>query len=382
MNAIDTFLTTHKPQTPCLVMDLAIVRDLYHKMQSTYTCATISYAVKANPETEILRTLHQQGASFDVASVGEIDRVLDLGVSPKKLSYGNTIKKASDIAYAYEKGIRLFAFDSIEELEKIAENAPNSNVFCRLLVDCVGAEWPLSRKFGCEEHYAIELIQKAKNIGVNPIGISIHVGSQQMTLSAWEDALNHVRYTWDTLADKGIELSLLNLGGGMCAQYDKPILSTEEYGTGVMHILNKIFGDINPQIIIEPGRGLVGDAGVIESEVILVSHKTGQRNEPIRWVYLDCGILNGLFETLGEAIRYRFVSDKDGGKTAPSILAGPSCDSADIMYEKNPINLPKDLKSGDKIRILSTGAYTTSYACVWFNGFDPIKTYVVDSNVT
>ena len=380
MNTIDAFLRTQKPSTPCLVMDLAIVRALYQKMHHTYAGAKIFYAVKANPEKQIITALHEQGAYFDVASVGEIDRVLKLGIDPAKLSYGNTIKKAKDIAYAYQKGIRLFAFDSIEELEKISVHAPNSDVFCRLLVNCDGAEWPLSRKFGCEENYAVDLMCKAKDMGVNPVGLSIHVGSQQMTLTAWEEALKHVRLTWDTLVQKGVQLSLLNMGGGMCAQYDKPILSTEEYGQGVMKILHDVFGDVSPSIIIEPGRGLVGDAGIIESEVILVSNKTGQINEPFRWVYLDCGILNGLFESLGEAIRYRFVSDKDGGSITPSILAGPSCDSADIMYEKSPIDLPTNLKSGDKVRILATGAYTTSYACVWFNGFDPIETYIVDSD--
>lgn len=378
MQAIHNYLDNNNLQTPCLVMDMDIVRNKYKEMSQTYKNVKIFYAVKANPEIEIIKTLHEMGCCFDVASIGEIDRVLDLGIPAEKLSYGNTIKKENEIAQAYKKGIKLYAFDSLEELEKIARNAPNSDVFCRLLVNCNGAQWPLSRKFGCESHYAVDLMLKAKELGLNPVGISLHIGSQQTNMQTWKEAMKYVRLTLDLIKEKGISLKIINLGGGMCSQYENPILSTQEYGKIVMDMAHNIFADTDIEFFIEPGRALVADAGIIETQVILTSYKTGQIHEPVRWVYIDCGILNGLFEALGEAIRYRFDWKNKECETEPAILAGPSCDSMDIMYEKNPIQLPKNLKSGDKLRILSSGAYTTSYASIWFNGFEPIKTYIIN----
>ena len=371
--------------TPYLVMDLNMVREKYKLMKRLYNPATIYYAVKANPNRQVLQALADEGACFDVASRGEIDLVLSLdgSITPDRLSYGNTIKKPVAIEHAYAKGVRLFAYDSLDELEKIAQHAPNSDVFCRLLLSCEGAEWPLSRKFGCDEDMLIDLSVQAKKLGLNPVGLSFHVGSQQTNLDAWRSTIAFVAQIADRLKKAGVPLTLLNLGGGMLAQYSTDIPDEETYASVMHDALGRAFGDDMPNLILEPGRGIVADAGIIETEVILVAQKS--THDPYRWVYLDTGVFNGLMETLGEAIRYQLVTDKDpldkavsNAHMAPCILAGPSCDSIDVMYEKTPVLLPSTLKSGDRMQILATGAYTTSYASVWFNGFAPIKTYTIE----
>ncbi len=365
--------------TPFVVIDLDRVRKNYRHMQVLYPNTDIYYAVKANAEIAILQALHDLGASFDVASVGEIDRVLKLGVSPHKLSYSNTVKKASEIAYAYDKGVRKFAYDCVDEVQKIAENAPNAEVFCRVMVDCHGAEWPLSRKFGCDVNHAVPLLQRATDLGLQAVGVSIHVGSQQMTLTAWQDALRQVKAICDRAKSVGIEIQTINLGGGMCCHYDKPIIPHATYAAAIRAYIDQLFGDNVPTLLLEPGRSLVGDAGVLKTEVITVAHKTGQPTH--LWVYIDAGIMNGLFEALDEAITYTIITAAElNGETVPKtacVLAGPSCDTADILY--NSIRLPSHIQSGDMLFVLSAGAYTNSYACAWFNGFPPLKTYFVDS---
>jgi ornithine decarboxylase len=162
---IDTFIYKSresefamKHETPYLLMDLRSVSKSFDSLARHFPSAGIYYAVKANPAKEIIQLLHYKGSSFDVASPAEIDLCLQCGVRPETLSYGNTIKKAKDIAYAFSKGVELFSFDSSEELDKLATFAPGSKVFCRVLVSSEGASWPLSRKFGCSLELAEELL--------------------------------------------------------------------------------------------------------------------------------------------------------------------------------------------------------------------------------
>src|SRR5437868_14099066 len=159
---IARFLAEQTPETPCLVVDLDLIAAAYEALQYYLPLARIYYAVKANPAAEIVGVLNRKGASFDVASRGEIALCLGNGVSADRLSFGNTIKKERDIAFAYEAGVRLFAFDSEGELEKLARKAPGARVFCRILVSCEGADWPLSRKFGCTPEMAVKLLDQAR----------------------------------------------------------------------------------------------------------------------------------------------------------------------------------------------------------------------------
>lgn len=369
------FLATRRPEGPCLVVDLDVVRDNFCAFEKALPDSRIYYAVKANPAPEILRLLAQLGSSFDTASVAEIEMAMNAGATADRISYGNTIKKERDIARAYELGIRLFAVDCEEEVEKIARVAPGSKVFCRVLTDGAGAEWPLSRKFGCVPAMAVNVLRHARALGLDPYGVSFHVGSQQTDLDAWDRALADARGVFGALADEGIVLRMVNMGGGFPTRYLRDVPAAQAYGQAIFSALRKHFGNRIPETIIEPGRGMVGNAGVIKSEVVLISKKAD--NDNVRWVYLDIGKFGGLAETMDEAIRYPLVTRHDGSETAPCVLAGPTCDSADVMYEKTPYPLPLSLTIGDEVLIEGTGAYTTTYASVAFNGFEPLRSYVI-----
>jgi ornithine decarboxylase len=361
-----------KRETPFLAVDLEVVDEKYRELQEQFQSASIFYAVKANPEKQIVALLAALGSNFDFASRSELDLCLSLGVVPARLSYGNTIKKAEDISYAYQKGVRRFAFDSEAELRKLSAHAPGSEVMCRILTTGQNAGWPLSRKFGCDLEMTAELLLMARSLGLRPSGITFHVGSQQTDPAQWRRPILETAGLFRSLARKGVHLDTINLGGGFPVPYQGDILPVQAFAQAIAEAMDDAFGDSQPHIMLEPGRSLVAEAGVIQSEVVLVSRKS--RNDETRWVYLDVGKFGGLAETLDESIMYPLRA-KSSGESGPVVLAGPTCDSADILYEKNTCCLPLDLQAGDRLDILLTGAYTSSYSSVGFNGFAPLRTY-------
>jgi ornithine decarboxylase len=358
---------------PCLVVDLDVVRDNYGAFAKALPDSRVFYAVKANPAPELLSLLVALGSCFDTASVAEIEMVLAAGATADRISFGNTIKKERDIARAHALGVRLFAVDCKAEVDKIARAAPGAKVFCRFLFGCAGAEWPLSRKFGCDPEMAVEVLDHAHKLGLEAAGVSFHVGSQQRRTAAWDEALKSASAIFRACAERGINLSMVNLGGGFPTKYLRDVPAVEAYGRSIFRALRKHFGNAIPETIIEPGRGMVGNAGVIEAEVVLVSNKS--EHDHVRWVYLDIGKFGGLAETMGESIRYPIKTPHDGDEVGPCVLAGPTCDSADVLYEKRPYDLPISLEIGDKVLIEGTGAYTATYAAVAFNGFAPLRTF-------
>lgn len=373
---VEQFLNERRPATPCLVVDLDVVSEKYRALTEALPLAEVFYAVKANPAQEVLSRLAELGASFDTASAGEIAQVLSLGVAPERISFGNTIKKQSDIAWAHARGVTLYAFDSNAELDKIAEAAPGAQVFCRILIDGEGALWPLNRKFGCAPKMAADLLIRARALGLEPYGVSFHVGSQQMQPDQWDSAVGSARKVFRQAAKAGIDLKMVDLGGGFPAHYNAPVEAIGAYGAAIMGAMTRHFGNDLPRMIVEPGRYMVGDAGVLEAEVVLISTKS--YGEDRRWVYLDIGRFGGLAEVEGEGIRYRIRPVREmGADEGPVVLAGPTCDSADILYDKANYHMPRDLKIGDRVRIFSTGAYTTTYSAVNFNGFEPLKAYYI-----
>ncbi|MEN3931130.1 type III PLP-dependent enzyme [Microvirga sp. W0021] len=380
---IREFLRNRREDGPCLVVDREVIQDNYIKFARSLPDTRVFYAVKANPAPEVLSLLAELGSCFDTASVVEIELALAAGATPDRISFGNTIKKERDILRALELGVRLFAVDCEVEVEKIeraglAASVPLADiqVFCRILCDGAGAEWPLSRKFGCVPEMAIDVLEHAHRLGLRAYGISFHVGSQQRNTGSWDGALASASQVFKACAERGIALSMVNLGGGFPAKYLKSIPAVEAYGNAIFEALSKHFGNHIPETIIEPGRGMVGNAGIIESEVVLISRKSADEDD-IRWVYLDIGKFGGLAETMDEAIRYPIHTKHDSDRKIPCILAGPTCDSADVLYEKEPYFLPVSLEIGDKVLIEGTGAYTTTYSAVAFNGFPPLKSYVI-----
>ena len=375
---IHNFLDQSSLETPCLVMDLSIVKNSYIELKKSFPNSLIYYAVKANPAIEIINCLNNVNSNFDVSSKKEIELCLSQSINPNKLSYGSTVKKDKDILWAYKKGVRLFAFDSLEELNKIKKNAKNSKVFCRLQVENKGANWPLSKKFGCSINMAKELMLEAQKKGLIPSGISFHVGSQQTNIKRWEEALETCFEVYSFLKNENITLDFINIGGGIPVNYKDYNFNLENFAKQLNNQIKNIFKKELPKIMIEPGRFLVAESGIIESEVVLVSKKDYEDNR--RWVYLDIGRFGGLAETEAEAIKYKILPvNKEKYEAGPVIIAGPSCDGADILYEKHNYELPLNIVSGDKVRIYSTGSYTSVYASD-FNGLQRLKEHFININ--
>lgn len=372
---IARFLAEQQPATPCLVLDVDRVTENFRALSAALPLARIYYAVKANPAPQVLERLVALGSSFDAASAEEIDACLAAGAQSASISFGNTIKKVSAIARAHEAGVSLFAFDSAEELAKIARHAPGSRVYCRIMVENAGADWPLSRKFGTDVTTARELMLRAGELGLDPYGLSFHVGSQQTETSSYELAIGKVAMLFTDLRESGVNLRMVNLGGGFPVRYRDEVPGIDAFGNAIMRAMVRAFGNALPEMLIEPGRFIVGDAGVVSAEVVLVSRRT--KDDPVRWVYLDIGRFGGLAETEGEAIKYRIMTPHDGGETGPVAVAGPTCDGADVLYERSNYRLPMALASGDRVELLATGAYVTTYASQRFNGFAPLAEHYI-----
>jgi ornithine decarboxylase len=371
---IARFLADHQPATPCLVLDLDRVEENFRALRRAMPLARIYYAVKANPARPVLERLVRLESCFDAASFEEVEACLDAGASADAISFGNTIKKVSAIRGAYAAGVSLYAFDSDEELEKLARNAPGARVYCRIRVENDGADWPLSRKFGTTVENARELMARAGELGLDPYGLSFHVGSQQTRTDTYEIAIGRVAMLFTDLQEAGVNLRMVNLGGGFPTRYSTEVPEVDDFAHAIMGAMTRHFGNALPEMVIEPGRCLVGDAGLISAEIVLVSRRG---DDPVRWVYLDIGRFGGLAETEGEAIKYRIATQHDGGPTGPVAIAGPTCDGADVMYETSNYRLPLALRSGERIELLSTGAYVTTYASQGFNGFAPLAEHYV-----
>jgi ornithine decarboxylase len=371
----DAYIRSREFDRPTVVFDLDMLRAKYDALAAGLGEAVIHYAVKANPAPEVVAALAAKGAHFDAASRGEIDLCLALGVPASHIAFGNTIKRAADIAHAHAMGIEQFAADAEAELVKLAKHAPGARVILRMLVEESEADWPLSRKFGCSRREALRLMDLGRDLGLDIAGISFHPGSQMRLPSMWASALDAAARLWADATAAGHHLRIINIGGGFPAFYGLPMLDTRDYAAEVMAMVRARFGP-EVSVMAEPGRGLVAEAGVIVAEVLLVARK--DEDDLHRWVFLDIGKFSGLAETMDEAIRYQFETRHGAGDTGPCILAGPSCDSADVLYEKRPVQLPLALAPGDKMRILCTGAYTTSYSSVGFNGFPPLDAVFLD----
>ena len=367
------FLSEQQPATPCLVFDVDRVAENFRTLRAALPLARIYYAVKANPAPQVLERLVTLGSRFDAASAEEIDACLAAGATPAAISYGNTIKKTSAIARAHKAGVSLFAFDSIEELEKLARHAPGSRVYCRIMVENAGADWPLSRKFGTDVATARALMLRAGELGLDPYGLSFHVGSQQTDPASYQLAIGKVAMLFTDLRDAGVKLRMVNLGGGFPVRYRDEVPGIDAFADAIMGAMTRAFGNDLPETLVEPGRFIVGDAGVVSAEVVLVSRRT--QDDPVRWVYLDIGRFGGLAETEGEAIRYRITTPHDGGANGPVAVAGPTCDGADVLYQRSNYRLPLALGCGDRVELHATGAYVTTYASQRFNGFAPLAEY-------
>jgi ornithine decarboxylase len=359
-------------QTPYLQLDVPAAVTRYRRLSATLPGTAVHYAVKANPDPGLLTALAAAGCRFDVAGPAEVRAALEAGAHPAHLVYSNPVKARADIRYAAVRGVGLFAADSVQEVEKIAGAAPGSSVLCRIDTSGDGSDWPLSGKFGCPPDHAVSVLRRAAELGLAPAGVSFHVGSQQRDPHAWDAPVAAAARVFAELRNEDLEPWLLDLGGGFPAHLEDGCPPLPAYGAAIERALRREFGDRRPTTIVEPGRAIAADAGTLVATVIGVVQR-GDR----RWVYLDAGVFSGLVETLDESIRYRLRSSADGGRTGPCVLAGPTCDSVDVLYEQRPVQLPLALAEGDTVRLLAAGAYTTCYSTVGFNGFAPLATHLV-----
>ena len=366
------------PTTPATAvtprLELSVTRALegYGALVSTLPGTAVHYAVKANPHPVLLHALAQAGARFDVAGQAETDACLTAGAAPEDLVFSNPVKRRPDVETTWRSGVRLFVVDSPEETRKVAEAAPGARVLCRLVTSGKGSDWPLSRKFGCSTGEAVAILRLAASLGLDPAGVSFHVGSQQRDPLAWRAPIDASARIFETLRAEGLRPHLVDLGGGFPAAHEGGAPPLHCYATAIHSFLGHAFGADRPDTLIEPGRGVAGDAGTVVTRVIAVLHRGDAR-----WVYLDCGVFSGLVETLGEAVRYRLHTPGLEGPTGPCVLAGPTCDGTDVMYERTPAWLPFALAEGDEVHLQSAGAYTSCYSTVGFNGFDPLPTVLV-----
>ncbi|QEU97844.1 type III PLP-dependent enzyme [Streptomyces kanamyceticus] len=369
-----------------IVYDLPGIEARYDTLRRELPGVAVRFAMKACPVDEVLGRLAQRGSGVDAASPDEVAQALRAGVPIERMHYGNTVKSDRNIADVFRLGIRDFATDSLEDVTALAEHAPGARVFCRLATTGEGALWGLSNKYGCSPADAVDILTTARDNGLVPAGLSVHVGSQQMTADAWRGAFDRIADVLTALRERGISLDHVNLGGGL------PALGyRDKHGRPLDPPMDKIFTVIREGMerlreirghrlgfVVEPGRYLVADHGAIRAHVARLSARGQADGERRYWLYLSCGKFNGLYEM--DQLQYRLVFPTHrGAESVPAVVAGPTCDSDDAYsHEDGLVPVPKDLASGDPVWVLSCGAYATSYMTQGFNGFRPLPYTWID----
>ncbi len=364
-NKVLNYIASSDEVPPYLLVDKDVVKKKVSLIGKNIKNSKVFYAVKANPDIQILQFLNNLGLGFEIASEGELQILASIGVGPERIITSNPIKTLKFLHHAVSYGINYFAYDSIAEVDKLAKYSPGCNVYVRLSVPNEGSEWPLSKKFGVEVEEAGELILRAKEKGLNPVGITFHVGSQCNNVYNWNTAIDKAKELWEISEQNGIKLRMLNIGGGYPIHYTKNVADVETIEKKIDKVIAKRFSR-DLEVFIEPGRAVVGDAGVFVSTVIGKARRGDEK-----WLYIDVGVFNGLMESVG-GIKYVYVV---GSRNEPAkwTIAGPSCDSFDVIDRE--VELPEP-EVGNRILILSSGAYTISYASE-FNGFSIPKTILI-----
>lgn len=348
---------------PLMLIDLAEVEAQYKKLTESLN-ARVFYAVKSNPEQAILRRLSALGSGFEVASIGELKRLEAIGVKHAEVIFSNPVKIESHIEEAYKRGIHSFAFDSSDEIKKLAKCAPGAKVYLRVFVSNRGSLVDLSSKFGADPEIAVKLLQEAKDNGLHPYGVTFHVGSQAENLSVWGSAIETAARIMANASHVGIKLSVMNIGGGFPIQYSDDSPLAEEVFERIREELSMVPDSV--EIWCEPGRFLSGSAGVLVANVIGKSHRGNDE-----WIYLDVGRFQAFIEMFeSDDIKLPVFTSNDLSAKQPKkqyyTLTGPTCDSYDTIYTE--VELASGLKRGDKVFFLLAGAYTTVYGSE-FNDF-------------
>jgi ornithine decarboxylase len=352
---------------PFLIVDTALVREKARRFRAAMPRVRPHYAVKANPDRRVLKVLVQEGAGFEIASTTELDLLLGLGVPAAEIFFSNPVKSRDAVAYAASKGVEWFVVDSADEVRKVFEVKPDAKQYLRIAAPNIGSDWPLSGKFGAGAADSREIVALAARLGVDLAGITFHVGSQCRNPENWRVGMEKARGLFDQMLKAGLKPRLLNIGGGFPVRHVKPIPSIEVIGAVVNEGLKAFPPEV--QVIAEPGRYLVSDAGYFVCRVLGTASRAGKR-----WMHWDAGMFGGVIETT-EGLKYKIRTDRSG-PDIPWTVGGPTCDSVDIVLRDEP--LPSDLQEGDFVYIRNAGAYTTAYASN-FNGFPLPEVRVFES---
>jgi ornithine decarboxylase len=342
---------------PFLILDTALVRDKARRFRAAMPRVRPHYAVKANPDRRVLKTLMQEGCGFEIASVAELDILLSLGADPAQILYSNPMKSRDSIAAAAAKGVEWFVLDSVDELRRIHGIKADAKLYLRVSTPNIGSDWPLSGKFGVGAGETREIIATAARIGADLAGITFHVGSQCRNPENWRVGLEKARTLFDTMAKAGLRPRMVDIGGGFPVRHVRPIPSIEVIGEVVNNALAAFPASV--QVVAEPGRYMVSDAGYFVCRVLGATTRGGKR-----WMHWDAGLFGGIIETT-EGLKYKIRTERSG-PDVPWHVAGPTCDSVDVILRDEA--LPSDLQEGDFIYLRNAGAYTTAYASE-FNGF-------------
>jgi ornithine decarboxylase len=350
-------------QTPFFLFDLEKVTYRYERISEAFPGAAIYYAVKANNHGEVLKTLVSSGSKFDIGSKHEAELILELGVEPRDMVFSAPIKLQSHIRDTFEMGLDHFVFDSEDELSKLALLAPGSRVMVRLSVDNKGSFFPLSMKFGAPPEEAASLLMAAGEMGLDPYGIAFHVGSQCTCKQTWRRAMESAAEVNATLEKDGVKCRALDIGGGFPIKYSDDVPSIEEIAEEVYDVFDSDF-PAGTELIIEPGRYLVGESAVLASTVIGRARRADEN-----WLFLDASAFHGLLEAqqVNGRFPYPVKATHNGQQKKKYVLSGPTCDPDDTILAE--VWLP-EVKVGDKLFILNTGAYSFVYATN-FHGFAP-----------
>ena len=352
---------------PFLILDTAIVREKVRRFNAAMPRVRPHYAVKANPDPRVLKVLVEEGAGFEIASIAELDLLLSLGVPAAEVFYSNPVKSRDSIAYAAAKGVEWFVIDSVDELRRVHGVKSDAKLYLRVATPNIGSDWPLSGKFGAGAADTRDIISTAAKLGADLAGVTFHVGSQCRNPENWRVGIEKARAVFDAMAKVGLKPRLLDIGGGFPVRHVRPIPSIEVIGNVVREALNAFPAEV--QVIAEPGRYLVSDAGYFVCRVLGTAARGSKR-----WLHLDAGLFGGIIETT-EGLKYRIRTDRSGPDIAWNV-AGPTCDSVDVILRDEP--LPSDLQEGDFFYLRNAGAYTTAYASQ-FNGFPLPEVRVFES---
>ena len=360
--------------SPCFIFSKQRICEKVKEYQDYFPNSYIHFAMKSNSEPEILRTIMECGAGFEVASKYELRMLKEIGVKPETIIFGASVKAADHIKEFYEYGVDRYAFDSVPEIEKIAAMAPGSRVYVRISVNDDGSVFKFSEKFGTEKENIVPFLRLAKQLGLKPYGISFHVGSQAGNKLAWANAIREIKPAIEELLAEGIHIEAIDLGGGFpCNSYvsSSEDFTLDEIASSLLEAYETL--PIKPKLLLEPGRGIIADCGVVVASVIAKIERRGST-----WLFLDAGVYNAVFETMAYqgSTRYRITSlhhAHDGGEMQYAV-AGPTGDSPDILTHE--ALLPRTIEVGDKVVIHDAGAYST--VCVsTFNGFPKPTVYYI-----